>query len=57
MQDKLEAEHLGQWELVHRNSLLGINPSRERAVKDAARRCGSQPYLVYEIESRRPDAE
>ena len=57
MQDKLEAEHLRQWELVQRNSLLGIYPSREWAVKDAARRCGSQPYLVYETESRRPGAE
>ena len=43
MQDKLEAEHLGQRELVQRNSLLGIYPSREWAVKDAARRYGNQP--------------
>ena len=57
MQDKLEAEHLGQWALVQHDALLDIYPSREWAVKDAARRCGGQPYLVYEIGSRRPDAQ
>lgn len=45
----LEADHLGEWALVHQGELIGLYGSFEEAAADAVRRFGSGPFLIRQI--------
>jgi len=45
----LEAEHLGEWALVHDQKLEGVFASFDLAARDAVKRFGRGPYLIRQI--------
>ena len=49
MQAQLEADHFGEWALVHDAQLVGTYPSFEAAAEEAVARFGRGPYLIEEI--------
>ena len=49
MQEKLEAEHFGEWALVHEEALIDTYPSFEIAADEALHRYGDGPYLIRQI--------
>ena len=49
MQLDLEAEHLGEWALVHNRELIGTFKEYEKAAECAVTRFGSGPYLIRQI--------
>ena len=49
MKHRLEADHFGEWAVVHGGELAGTYPSFERAGEDAADRFGEGPYLIRQI--------
>ena len=49
LRDTLEAEHLSEWAVIHRETYVGAFPTFEEAVREAARRFGRGPYLIREI--------
>jgi hypothetical protein len=49
MKDRLEADHRGQWALVHDGALFGPYSSFQQAAKTAIKRFGLGPYLIRQI--------
>jgi len=49
MKSKLEADHMGQWVLIHEGQLVALFPSFEVAADEAVRRFGSGPFLIRQI--------
>ena len=49
MRDDLEAEHNGEWVVVHDEQLVGTYGSFELAADEAVKRFGEGPYLIREI--------
>jgi hypothetical protein len=49
MREKLEAEHMDKWVLVHDRVLIGLYDSFEKAAEDAVKRFGRGPYLIRQI--------
>ncbi|MCY4498405.1 MAG: hypothetical protein OXC14_14090 [Rhodospirillaceae bacterium] len=49
IRDDLEAEHNGEWALVHDEHLVGTYESFALAADDATQRFGRGPYLIREI--------
>lgn len=47
--EQLEADHLGQWVLVHDANVIGFYASFEQAADDAVLRFGSGPFLIRQI--------
>jgi hypothetical protein len=49
MRERLEAEHVGKWVLVHERELIGLYDSFDAAAEDAVRRFGGGPYLIRQV--------
>ena len=49
MQEQLEANHKGEWAVIHGEELVGIYPDFQVAAKTAVKRFGRGPYLIREI--------
>jgi hypothetical protein len=49
LQDRLEADHLGEWVLFHDGEPVAFYRSFEAAADDAVIRFGSGPFLIREI--------
>lgn len=49
MQEQLEAEHKGEWAVIHGEELVGTYPDFQVAADAAVRQFGRGPYLIREI--------
>ena len=49
MQEQLEANHKGEWVVIHGEELIGTYPDFQVAADAAVRRFGRGPYLIREI--------
>lgn len=49
MRDELEAEHSGEWVVVHDGVVAGFHGSFQTAAADAVARFGRGPYLIREV--------
>ena len=49
MRETLEAEHFGEWVVVHSENLVGTFSTFELAADEATPRVGEGPYLIREI--------
>jgi hypothetical protein len=49
MRNELEAQHMGEWVLVHDLQLIGVYGSFETAAEEAVRRFGRGPYLIRQV--------
>ena len=49
MREDLEANHLGEWVLVHDQELIGLFNTFQKAAAAARRRFGRGPYLIRKI--------
>jgi len=49
MRERLEAEHMGKWALLHDRQLIGLYDTFEGAAEDAVKRFGSGPYLIRRV--------
>ncbi len=49
MRSDLEAEHLGEWAVVHDEKLVGTYESLQSAAETAVERFGRGPYLIRRI--------
>ena len=49
IRDDLEADHRGEWVVVHNEELVGTYESFELAADDATQRFGNGPFLIREI--------
>ncbi len=49
IQADLEAEHLGEWVLIHDRKLEGIFETFDLAAQEAVQRFGRGPYLIRQI--------
>ncbi len=49
MREELEADHKGEWVLVHDQQLIGTYETFQEAASVATRRFGRGPYLIREI--------
>ena len=49
MRDRLEADCLRQWVVVHDEELVGAYESFEDAAMDAVKRFGRGPYLIRQV--------
>ena len=45
----LEAEHMGQWVLVHAGEVIGFYETFEQAADHAVRTFGSGPFLIRQV--------
>ncbi len=45
----LEAQHMGQWVLLHDQKLIGVYDSFQVAAENAVRRFGRGPYLIRQV--------
>lgn len=49
MREELEADHKGEWVLVHDQQLIGTYETFQKAAVVARRRFGRGPYLIRKI--------
>lgn len=49
MRERLEAEHMGKWAVVHNRELVGLYTAFEAAAEEAVKRFGSGPYLIRQV--------
>jgi hypothetical protein len=49
MREKLEAEHMGKWVLLHDRQLVGVYDSFDVAAEEAVKRFGGGPYLIRQV--------
>ena len=49
MRASLEADHVGEWVVVHDGQLIGTYPVFNDAAEDAVQKFGSGPYLIRQI--------
>lgn len=49
MQADLEANHMGEWVLIHGEDLIGTYESLDAAARVAVTRFGSGPYLIRQV--------
>ena len=49
LQQQLEADHMGEWVLIHEGRVIAFYPSFESAADQAVTRFGSGPFLIREI--------
>ena len=49
MRRSLEADHFGEWVIVHDELLAGAYADFESAAEDAVRRFGRGPYLIRQV--------
>ncbi len=49
IRDQLEAEHTGQWILIHDRQQIGLYDTFEAAAEEATKSFGSGPYLIRQI--------
>ena len=49
MRQDLEAHHMGEWVVVHNETLVSTYESFENAAKDAVARFGRGPYLIKQV--------
>ena len=49
MREDLEKKHMGDWVLVHEESLVGAYNSFNNAVVEAMRKFGRGPYLIRQV--------
>lgn len=49
MREELEADHKGEWVLVHDQQLIGTYATFQEAAAVATRRFGRGPYLIKKI--------
>lgn len=49
LRDALEADHLGEWVVVHDEELVGTYQSFEIAARKAVKCFGQGPYLIRQI--------
>ena len=49
MREELEADHKGEWVLVHDQELIGLFETFQKAAVVASRRFGRGPYLIRKI--------
>ncbi len=49
LRGQLEAEHMGEWVLIHEGKLVGLFPTFEAVAEDAVRRFGRGPYLIRQV--------
>lgn len=48
-QREFEAEHMGDWVLIHGNDIVGFYSSFELAAADAVKRFGKGPFLIRQV--------
>ena len=49
MREELEADHKGEWVLVHDQQLIGTYETLQKAASVATSRFGRGPYLIKKI--------
>jgi len=49
IRQKLEADHMGEWVLVHNRELVSLFDSFEVAAEEAVKRFGRGTYLIRQI--------
>ncbi len=49
MREELEADHKGEWVLVHDQQLIGLFETFQKAAVVASKRFGRGPYLIRKI--------
>ena len=49
MQEHLEANHKGEWAVIHGEEFIGTYPDFQEAAKTAVKRFGRGPFLIREI--------
>jgi hypothetical protein len=49
LRPNLEAEHMGEWVLLHGQALIGIFAGFDEAAQVAVTRFGRGPYLIRQI--------
>jgi hypothetical protein len=49
MRERLEAENMGKWVLMHGSELVGVYASFDAAAEEAVKRFGSGPYLIRQV--------
>ena len=49
MQDTLEADHFGEWVIVHDGELIGAYSAFQDVALVARRRFGRGPYLIRQV--------
>ena len=49
MRSDLEAEHLGEWVVIHEGKLAGVYRHMEEAAADAVQKFGRGPYLIRQV--------
>ena len=49
MREELEADHKGEWVLVHDEELIGLFETFQKAAVVASKRFGRGPYLIRKI--------
>ena len=52
MQTQLEADHLGEWVLIHNAEVISCFHTFHEAAGEAADRFGKGPYLIRQIGAR-----
>jgi hypothetical protein len=51
LKEDLEADHLGEWALVHHGALISLFPTFEAAAAYAVEQFGRGPFLIRRIGS------
>lgn len=49
IREDLEAQHMGQWVLLHNQKFIGVYDSFQVAAENAVRRFGRGPYLIRQV--------
>jgi len=49
LRSDLEAEHIGEWVLIHDDALIGTFAALEEAARHAVSQFGRGPYLIRQV--------
>jgi hypothetical protein len=49
LRPNLEAEHMGEWALIHERALIGTFAALDEAAQEAVAQFGRGPYLIRQI--------
>ncbi len=49
LRPNLEAEHMGEWALIHEHALIGTFVAFDEAAQQAVAQFGRGPYLIRQI--------
>lgn len=54
MRKELETNHMGQWALIHNQTLIDTFETFDAAAQEAVRQFGRGPYLIREVGAAKP---